>query len=296
MVPTAPGQRVKTNRLDSNKLSTTLRGGQLKSIHVPNPLYRQLRHLVGLRDSYVRQATGFQFRIKALLLLEGLPFPDPRGRWSTQALAALRVLACNETLRFKLDRLLSSFTFAQEQMKQTTRHTHQFCKSQPELQRNLGLLTSVPGIGQITATHLLARIGDWRLLQHSQQLSSFIGVVPSEDSTGDAVNRGAITRSGDRRLCAKLTEAAWVAIRHDGELAEFFHRVYQRNPEPIAAQKAITAVTNKLCRRITCILKEQRPYVVREASCTTTKEETAMPQGPTRDSGRDKRSGARLDR
>ena len=68
MVPTAPGQRVKTNRLDGKKISESLRGGQLKSIHVPALPYRHLRHLVQLRDSHVRQRTGAKQRIKALLL------------------------------------------------------------------------------------------------------------------------------------------------------------------------------------------------------------------------------------
>ena len=51
MVPTAPGNRVKTNRLDARKLAENLRGGQLRSIHVPSPRYRELRHLVQLRDT-----------------------------------------------------------------------------------------------------------------------------------------------------------------------------------------------------------------------------------------------------
>ncbi len=68
MVPTAPGKRVKTNRLDSIKLSTALRGGELKSIHVPTPKYRELRHLVQLRDTHVGQLNATKCRIKALLL------------------------------------------------------------------------------------------------------------------------------------------------------------------------------------------------------------------------------------
>ena len=55
MIPKAPGQRVKTNRLDSKALSENLRGGQLKSIHVPSPLYRELRHLTQLRDVLVSE-------------------------------------------------------------------------------------------------------------------------------------------------------------------------------------------------------------------------------------------------
>ena len=75
MIPKAPGQRVKTNRLDSKALSESLRGGQLKSIHVPSPTYRQLRHLTQLRDVLVSELAGMKQRIKSLLLFEGMEFP-----------------------------------------------------------------------------------------------------------------------------------------------------------------------------------------------------------------------------
>ena len=266
MVPTAAGQRVKTNRLDSRKISTALRGGQLRSIHVPSLPYRHLRHLVQLRDTFVRQSVAFQVRIKAFLLLENIAFPDRQGRWTAGALAQLQGLSCPPAIRFKLDQLLNSFLFAQEQISQTVREILRFCQDHPELRRNLAFVMSVPGIGRITATHLLARVGDWRLIRSSRQLSGFIGVVPCENSTGDEVNRGSITRSGDRRLRVKLIQAAWTAIRQDPELRDFYLRLYHQNPRPVAAQKAIVGVANKLCKRIACILKEQRPYVIRGTS------------------------------
>ena len=282
MIPSAPGQRVKTNRLDSRKISTSLQGGALKSIHVPTLPYRQMRHLVQLRDTFVRQTTASMVRIKALLLLENIPFPDERGRWTTSAWAALRELPCAGAIRFKLDRLISIATFTDEQARQTAREIHRFCKADTELSHNLELLLSIPGIGRIVGSHLLARIGDWRLIRNGRQLSSFLGLVPCENSTGDDVNRGSITKSGDRRLRGKLVQAAWVTIRKDHELDDFYHAVYHRNPQPIAAQKAIAAVARKLCERVACILREQRPYVLREASRRAEKEETASPQGTTR--------------
>ena len=75
MIPRALGQRVKTNRLDSRGLSENLRGGQLKSIHVPSPIYRELRHLTQLRDTLVSEGARTKQRIKSLLLFEGIPFP-----------------------------------------------------------------------------------------------------------------------------------------------------------------------------------------------------------------------------
>src|SRR5678815_2630096 len=94
MIPKAPGQRVKTNRLDSKALSESLRGGQLKSIHIPSPTYRQLRHLTQLRDVLVSELAGMKQRIKSLLLFEGIEFPPaPAGsQWSFLVKDKLRKL------------------------------------------------------------------------------------------------------------------------------------------------------------------------------------------------------------
>jgi transposase len=68
MIPRAPGQRVKTNRLDSRGLSENLRGGQLKSIHVPTEVYRELRHLTQLRDTFVSEMVANWSFLKSMLL------------------------------------------------------------------------------------------------------------------------------------------------------------------------------------------------------------------------------------
>jgi transposase len=268
MIPTAPGQRVKTNRLDSQKISECLRGGQLKSIHVPSSSYRQLRHLTQLRDTFVRQATANKCRIKALLLLEGLPFPEaPVGsQWSKRVIAELKQLDCSGAVRFKLDRLLLSLEFSQKQAVETTREIRRFCRQDPEIHPCMEYLISIPGIGGIVASHLLARIGDWRQIRNVRQLSAFLGLVPTEHSTGEVVQRGAITRSGDGRLRNKLIQSAWSAIRQDPELTEFYRRVGQKHPRDRAAKKAIVAVARKLTTRIYAVLHEQRPYVMRPKS------------------------------
>ena len=97
MIPKIPGQRVKTNRLDSQKLCEHLRGGQLKSIHVPSEPYRQLRHLTQLRDSFVKDVVAMKLRIKALLLFEGQGFPPapPGSQWSLLVKAKLKKLSCS---------------------------------------------------------------------------------------------------------------------------------------------------------------------------------------------------------
>lgn len=285
MIPRAPGQRVKTNRLDSRGLSESLRGGQLKSIHVPSPVYRELRHLTQLRDTLVREAAAHKQRIKALLLLESIGFPPaPAGsQWSFMVKHELRKLACSRVVRFKLDQLLDNLEFCEKQVVNATKEIRRFCKEDAELWRSIEYLRSIPGIGWIVGSQLLARIGDWRQIDNVRQLGSFLGLVPTENSTGDTVDRGSITRVGDGRLRSKLIQAAWSAIRQDAELREFYRSVCRRNPRGKGPRIAIVGVARKLSTRIYAVLKNQRPYIVREQvrSAPLTQEETS-PQGTTR--------------
>jgi len=285
MIPKAPGQRVKTNRLDSVGLSENLRGGQLKSIHVPSPVYRELRHLTQLRDTFVSELVAMKLRIKSLLLLEGIRFPPapPGSQWSSRVKAELRRLPCSGTVRFKLDQLLDSVGFCEQQIRKTTREIRRFCQSDAELSRCIRYMMSVPGIGWIVASQLLARIGDWRELHHGRELAGFLGVVPTERSTGESIARGSITHTGDGRLRSKLVQAAWSAIRQDGELEEFYRTVARSHPRDRAARVAIVAVARKLTMRIAAVLRQQRPYVVRAKvpSTPVTPAET-VPQGTPR--------------
>ena len=285
MIPKAPGQRVKTNRLDSKALSENLRGGQLKSIHVPSPTYRELRHLTQLRDVLVSELAGMKQRIKSLLLFEGIEFPPaPAGsQWSFLVKDKLRKLPCSGTVRFKLDQLLDSLEFNEKQVLKTITEIRRFCRNDSELSQCIEYLMTLPGIGWITASQLLARIGDWRELNNIRQLGGFLGLVPTEHSTGERTDRGSITRTGDERLRSKLIQASWSAIRQDGELREFFRTVYRKHPREIASRVAIVAVARKLSVRIAVVLMKQRPYEVREKvhSAPLTQEETS-PQGTTR--------------
>jgi len=278
MVPQAAGNRIKTNRLDSQKLAESLRGGQLKSIHVPSEPYRQLRHLTQLRDTFVQQSRATQCRIKALLLLEGIAFPGTQ--WSQVTINKLECLICSEAVHFKLTRLIQTLRFAQAQIKDTTKEILRFCRQEAEINQCLDYLISIPGIGIATSTQLLARIGDWRNLKHVRQLASFLGLVASERSTGDSIRRGRITRAGDSRLRNKLIQAAWAAIRQDSELRAFYYRIHNRHASTQASYKAIVAVARKLTTRIYAVLTQQRVYVVRTQEEQTPPGQTRMAAEP----------------
>src|SRR5207253_3171689 len=171
-------------------------------------------------------------------------------------------LPCSSAVRFKLDQLLGTLHFHFNSAAAAQKQIRLYCQSDPELRQSISLLITIPGIGVIIATHLVARLGDPTLITNVRQIASFLGLVSSEHSTGDKQNRGPITRAGDSRLRNKLIQSAWVTIRKDPELREFYHRVYQRHPQKVAARKAIVAVARKLTTRIYAVLKEQRPFVL----------------------------------
>jgi transposase len=266
MVLKAPGDRVKTDRRDSRNLAEQLKANQLKAIHVPIGSYRYLRHLAKLRKKCAGRKTAAKLQIKSLLLHEQIAFPvNDRGRssWSNATVERLRVLECAGPIRFKLDRYLEHLRFWDKEVLQVQRQLRKFCKEDPELRKCVHLLMSISGIGVVVAIYLLSRIGDWRDLKNSRQLGAFFGLTPSEDSTGGRVNRGPITRMGDRLARALLIEASWAAIKKDRQLAECYRRIfYSNNGSKDASRKAIVAVARRLTARIYAVLTQQRPYRV----------------------------------
>lgn len=266
MVLKAPGDRVKTDRRDSRNLAKQLKANQLKAIHVPTGSYRSLRHLAKLRKKCVGRKTAAKLQIKSLLLHEQINFPvnaTGRSSWSNATLEKLAVLECAGAIRFKLDRYLEQLRFWQKEVLLVQRQLKKFCKEDPELSKCIHLLMSIPGIGTVIAIYMLSRIGNWRDLQNSRQLGCFFGLTPSEHSTGERVNRGPITRMGDRLARALLIEASWVAIKKDKELAECYRLIFNsNNANKDASRKAIVAVARRLTTRIYAVLTQQRPYRV----------------------------------
>jgi len=263
-IPKAPNQKVKNNRIDSRKIVKELKSGKLKSIRVPQGSYRELRHLINLRENYARNRKVTKQRIKSLLLYTNLSsaLKGIEQNWSNNYIRTLANLPCSDAVRQRLDMLLMDLEYARKQTSSILQQLKTFIKSQQETQRYMQYLLSVSGIGFITAVTLLGRIGNPKKLKNVRELSAFVGLIPTERSTGDNVNRGSITHLGNRVLRSLLVEAAWAAIRKDKELRQFYFRIKNRHHPKIGARKAIVAVARKMTQRIYCVLKEQRLYIV----------------------------------
>lgn len=261
-VPIAPNNRVKTNRLDSQKLAQESKSGKLKGIRVPSEAYRALRHLTGLRQQYAQDLRATKQRIRSLILFENIQLPGDPKPWTGRYRWALHQVSVKETLRFKLDLLLQDLDHARDRLLLIYRQIRKFAQGEQALVQNLAYLRSIPGIGMVVSTYLLARIADPAYLQNVRELGAFSGVVPSEHSTGDRIQKGPITHMGDSTLRSLLVEAAWIAIRKDKELGEFYHRIRAKHKGEAGSRIAIVAVARKLTHRIYRVLKEQRSYKI----------------------------------
>ena len=263
-IPKASSDRVKNNRLDSERIATHLRSGELNFVRVPSAPYQELRHLTEMYECYAQARQKAKQRIKSLLLFEHLPEePQDAARcWSQRYLQHFKELDCSSIVRERLNMLLKDLDYAREQILLVIKKLKSFIKEHKNIQEDIVYLRSIPGIGFITANLLLGRLGDPENLRNVREIAAFLGLVPTEDSSGDRVYRGRITHLGDPFVRSRLIECSWVAIRYDKELEQFYHRIKSRHHPRIAASKAIVAVARKLTQRVYRVLKDRRPYVV----------------------------------
>lgn len=262
-IPKAPNEKVKTNRLDSVKITDYLMSGQFKSIRVPQGPYRELRDLVKIYENYARDRKVARQRIKALLLYANLypALKDPDSSWSSNYINELKQIDCSFSVRQRLDMLIEDLDYARRKLLSVGRTLKAFCREHDQIDQYIHYLRSIPGIGFTIAVMLLGKIGDPEYLRNPRELAAFIGLSPKEKSTGDSVNRGSITHMGDKTLRFFLVEAAWVAIRKDTRLAQAYHRIRSKNHPKAASKIAITAIARKMTQIIYRVLKDKREYI-----------------------------------
>jgi transposase len=256
-VPLEVGNRIKTDKRDSLKLARTLEAGLLRPVYVPPARYRADRELVRQRDRLQRHRRSAMIRIKALFLSYGVacpfraagPWRGPFQRW----LAALElpdpvlqeVLAQARDLYFELDRRLTSLD----------RRLREMARSEPYAALTAQLSTA-PGIGPLNALILAVELVDWSRFSSGEALSAFVGLTPSEYSSGARVRHGRITRTGNPRVRTVLVEASWILIRKDPQMRAFYERLRQRR----GSKRAIIAVARKLCVRLLAMVRRGESY------------------------------------
>lgn len=212
LIPQRPGDRVKTNRRDALSLARQLRAGELTAVWVPDPHHEAVRDLTRARGAAVRELRVKRQQVSALLLRLGQPYPG-KTTWGKAHLTWLagRKLDHLEQ-RIALEEMLQAVRQATDRI---GRLEQAIRAAVPDwsLAATATALMALRGIDLIAATTLLAEIGDLTRFTSPRELMAWLGLVPSESSTGERVRRGAITKQGNRRARSLLVECAW-SYRH----------------------------------------------------------------------------------
>jgi transposase len=229
-IPRAAGDRVKTDRRDAEHLVRLLLAGKLHEVRVPGAEEESLRDLVRARDAVRQDLMRCRHRVSKLLLRHGHRFDDGPG-WSQRhrdwlAEIVLEHAAAQATL---LDAIGAVDVLAHRRDQLERGIVGLLPASAWALQ--VGRLRCLRGIDTLTAAGLCAEIGDFERFAKAGQLMSYVGLVPSESTTGQQRRLGSITKTGSGHARRLLVEAAWhyrktpriskaLTDRHDGQPAE----------------------------------------------------------------------------
>lgn len=256
-VPGEIGNRVKTDRRDGLKLARTLEAGLLRPIFVPEARQRADRELVRQRHRVQRDRCAAMVRIKSFFLTYDIEVPEEAGaHWSGDFEAWLRGFKLEDrSLDRVLEELRGLYFDLDGRVDALTKELRQMARS-PDYAPTVELLSTVPGIGWLTALTLIVEIVDFSRFSDGEALSSYAGLTPSEHSSGDRIRHGHITRQGNPVVRAVLVESSWILIGKDPEMRRFYERIKVRR----GGKRAIVAVARKLCHRLLAIVQSGQPY------------------------------------
>jgi len=222
LIPVKPGERVKTDRRDARKLAEYLRAGTLTEVHPPTPEQEAARDLCRCREDVRQDLERSRHRMGKLLLRRALIHP---GRAWTQAHRAwLRSLRFEETA----DRaVFEDYLLAIEHLEQRLRGLEEKLAAlsvQEPYREPVGWLRCFRGIDTVTAMTIVTELHGFERFGTARELMAYLGLVPSEHSSGGKQRRGAITKAGNSHLRRVLIEAAWHYRHRPGESAQLRKR------------------------------------------------------------------------
>jgi len=253
-------QRKKNDRTDCRRLARNLENGDYHSCFVPDKGLREDRQISRTCGQVQADITRVCSRIRRMLEFHGLDNRLPAGRWSAVAYTRLRQnlgkIEMSDSLRFSFEVMFKELENLRQLKREVLLQLRKLARND-RYKRSVRLLMSAPGIGMLTAIRLALEWGDVSRFGRKEEFASFLGLVPSDYSSGDQERRGHITKQGNRSVRRWLVESSWVAIHYDPVLLEKYRRVLRNCG---SKKKAIVAVARKLALRLRRALLIGEPY------------------------------------
>ncbi len=216
LVPVKPGDRVKTDRRDAEKLAVLYRGGHLTPVWVPDRAHEALRDLVRVREAAKSDQLRARHRLQKFLLRQGRRPPAGIKPWTQKHLDWVRREVHFEAPAQEVVLLdhLAEVEHARERIAHLERAIDTAVAAAPEPMRAvIAALQALRGVAQVSAATIVSEVGALSRFPRPRQLMGYSGGVPREDSSGARTRRGSITKTGNAHLRRIVGEAAW-SYRH----------------------------------------------------------------------------------
>lgn len=253
---TNKGMLSKTDASDSRRIGEAYAKGMLRPIYIPKPNIEADRNLIRYRKRTQQALSAKRQGIKSCLFVLGLKIPKEydKSYWTNNFIKWLQALNVNDTSnKATIDFLIDDVLLLRKRLFETNKQMRKLSEQYKEM---FTILTTTPGIGMITAMTMLAEIGDINRFDNFEKFNSFIGLCPSEYSSGEHIHKGKMTKRGHKAIRPLILECAWIAVRKDSALTIKYHQLLATK----TPKRAIVVIARKLLSRIYTIWKTKQTY------------------------------------
>jgi transposase len=245
LIPKRPGDRVKTDRRDAVELARLLRSGDLTPVYVPSVEDEAVRDLCRARDAARVTLRAAKLRLKSFLLRLGLHYGG-RADWNDAHKRYLARVVCPTPAQQIV--FQESSRVVDEQIERLARLEHELLDLAPRwrLWPLVEALQALRGVQWIVALTVVAELGDLTRFDNPRQLAAFVGLIPSEHSSGEKRRQGGITKAGNSRARRVLVEGAW-AYRYPAKISPHIQKRIENLPKSV--QDIGWKAQVRLCKR-----------------------------------------------
>jgi transposase len=245
LIPRKPGDRVKTDRRDAATLTRLMRSGDLTPIYVPRVEDEALRDLSRGREDALRDLKASKQRLKAFLLRQDIRY-EGRATWTAAHRRWLAEVVCpTPAQQIVFQEYLRAVSEETERLERLERELHEAVKGW-RLYPVVEAVQALRGIDLTGATILIAELGDLTRFDTPRKLMSYLGLTPSEYSSGERRRLGGITKAGNGHARRALVEGAW-AYRYPAKVSR--HLQLRLEHQPAAIQAISWKAQVRLCKR-----------------------------------------------
>jgi len=251
LVPRKPGDRIKTDRRDARKLARALRSGDLTAVWVPDDEQEAMRDLTRARNDFKVLERKARQQLNAFVLRHGHAWPSNRTRWTKTHYHWLESLGfTHDWQQVVLQEYIEAASAASERVADMTAQMERVLP-QWSLAPVVDALIALRGIDKLAAMVLLAELGDISRFDSPKQLMAFLGLVPSEHTSGSRRRQGAITKTGNSHARRMLVECAW-SYRFPAR--QTMHLKRKAKDAPVEAKAIAWKAQKRLCGRYRSLL------------------------------------------